>query len=173
MTKDETIKLLNSYQKNKKAESIIINHIEELERNLITAKSIDFTKENSFSSSYTPTLPHLIIAKLIDMKEHLIKDIYQNSILLNKLENIIYEIGVENVNAGIILSNKFILGLTNTALELKFNYSKVWIIKSLRKAEEAFYQKVKDIDYKLFIQEIEKESNITREELENFYRNIF
>ena len=173
MTKDETIKLLNSYQKNKKSESIIINHIEELERNLITAKSIDFTKENSFSSSYTPTLPHLIIAKLIDMKEHLIKDIYQNSILLNKLENIIYEIGVENVNAGIILSNKFILGLTNTALELKFNYSKVWIIKSLRKAEELFFQKVKDIDYKLFIQEIEEESNITREELDNFYKKMF
>ena len=73
MTREESIKLLESYQKNKKAEIILLDAIKELERNLTTAKGIDFEKENNFSS-YKPTLPHVIIAKMIDLKEKFIRD---------------------------------------------------------------------------------------------------
>lgn len=170
MTEEEAQKLLKLYQKNKEAEALTINAIKEFERNLFTAKSIDFSKENNCSSTYKPTLPYLIISKLIDMKEKLIKNIYFNALLLDNLEKIIYEIGTENINCGILLSNKYILGLSNLQLEMKFKYSHAWITKSVKKANEIFYNKVKDIDYKSFIDKIRDDSNITREELDDFYK---
>lgn len=172
MTREESIKLLESYQKNKKAEYILIDAIKELEHNLTTAKSVDFEKENNFSS-YKPTLPYLIISKLIDLKEKLIKSLYQNSILLDKLERLIYEIGVEGINSGILLSNKFIIGMTTTQLEQKFNFSRKWILQSIQKSIDDFYEKVKNIDYNEFMSEIRNQSTITTEELNNFYNNYF
>lgn len=172
MTKDEVIEFLESYAKEKNLEKLKVNTIMELETNANTAKGIKFDSDQVQGGKRV--LPEYVYAMIIDLKEELIRNIYSNSIRLKILEKYIHTIAsTKNIAYGNILYYKFIWQYRYLDIERETSYSIVRIKQILKESIDIMYDLLADISIDEIEQRIHDESQITRNELDEYYRKLY
>ena len=172
MTKNEVIEFLESYAKEKNLEKLKVNTIMEMESNANTAKGINFDSDQVQGGKRV--LPEYVYAMIIDLKEELIRDIYSNSIRLNILEKYFHKVAsIRNVTYGNILYYKFIWEYRYLDIERETSYSFVRIKQIIKEAVDIMYDLLVDVSIEEIEQRIHDESQITRDDLDDFYQKLY
>ncbi len=173
MNKEEAIKFLESYRNNKELENTKILSINEMEVNAQTAKSIDMTSEHVQGGN--AVLPEYIYAKILDMKDSLVRDIYSNTIRLNILEEYIYKVSViyNNVLYSNVLYYRFIKQYSFSKIEHETNYSIVRLKQIFKEALESISKILEPLSLDAIEKSIKEQSLISRAELDKFYKKIY
>lgn len=173
MTRKEAVNFLESYKYQKELEKSRILTIKELEENAQTAKSIDMTSERVQGGK--SVLPEYIYAKIMDLKEALVREVYSNTIRLSILEEYIYRVAKEYDNAiyANILYYRFIMNYSFSKIERETNYSIVRLKQLFKEALECIYKILEPLSLDSIEQEIKDKSYISRDELDEYYKKVY
>lgn len=173
MTREEAIKFLESYKKRKELEKTKILTIVEMENNVQTAKSIDMTSERVQGGK--SLLPEYIYAKIMDLKESLVREVYSNTIRLSILEEYIYKLAViyDNALYANVLYYRFIMNYRFDKIEQETNYSHARVKQLYKESLECIYKILQPLSLDEIEKNIEEKSFISRAKLDEFYKQIY